>query len=1104
MKKKCNRRHSEWWSCLQKLFFMMRLISVFLFCLCLQLPAATYSQQVKISLDLENVSMLDVIREIRTQSGYRFFFNHNELKNVEGISVKVREKELHQVLQEVLGKENLGFREEKGVIIITPREAPVPAAPQVTGVKITGVVTSAAGEPLPGVSVVIKGTAIGVATDTEGKFAIEMGESAAHSLVFSFIGMKTVELKLVKNKTDYKVVLEDELTTLDDVVVTGFFTKNKNSFTGSVKSLNIEDIKSVSNTNLISAIAMMTPGLKLMENNQYGSDPNRLPEIVIRGTSSLATDADVASNQPIIILDGVEITLRDLYDIDINDIERVDVLKDASATALYGENAANGVIVIERKRILNDKLRLSYNLDGSVDVPDLNTYDYLDAADKLEFERLSGLYNFEQKDSYEEYNRKKLAIAQGVNTNWLSKPLRTGFSVNNSVGISGRGNSMTYRVNANIKNVHGVMKKDFRNTYGLSLFLSYHIDNKLTVSLQSSFSAVKSKYSPYGEFSGYVIANPYDLPEDEYGRLNKLLSWEIANPLFEAECGNYKKASTWDYQNSLTLRWDVMRNFFITATGSVKATKGEEEKFFSPESTKFKDKGMLTDKGSLTTRYSKGLDYSGNVVLNYNQQLGEENLLSLHVGGDIYKNSSIFSEFTGIGFYKPGLNTVNMAAGYPAGSHPSGEEELSTRLGFFANMNFIMKNRYFVDGSIRRSGSSKFGANNKYAPFWSVGAGWNLHNEMFLKRDWLSTLRLRYSYGVTGNVSFHPYQAITTYVYDSDNFYLHGIGALPKTMGNKNLTWQSTGMHNIGITADLFDNRLNLTLDYYIKTTKDMLVDMAIPPSVGEEKVKNNLGRMRNKGIELDLTALIYRNKDWRFSVRVNAAHNENKILAISSGLIKHNSEATSEKSVAPRILYKAGESSTAIYAVRSAGINPATGEEVFIKKNGAYTLEYDAADKVVVGDETPFLEGAIFPLLSFRRWSLNMSLQYRFGGQIYNTTRVKNVENVDPRYNVDRRAFEQRWKKVNDIPPYLDIANQELRSGRHSSRFVEDDNTLEFKRIEVAYEFDTKKLMKIGMKRLRLGVAVNEPFRLSTVKYERGTAYPFSRGFAFSISPTF
>ena len=300
------------------------------------------------------------------------------------------------------------------------------------------------------------------------------------------------------------------------------------------------------------------------------------------------------------------------------------------------------------------------------------------------------------------------------------------------------------------------------------------------------------------------------------------------------------------------------------------------------------------------------------------------------------------------------------------------------------------------------------------------------------------------------------------------------------------------------------DSRFSITFDYYIKTTDDLLIDQTIPPSIGETTVKSNLGKQRNKGYEFDIAAVLVQNKDWRFSLKLNGSHNKNKILAISNALAAANDEANASSEGKPKVLYKEGQSTTAIYAVRSAGINPATGKEVFINKNGEHTLTYNTADKVVIGDEAPKLEGSIFPMLSFRNWSLNISMSYKFGGQVYNLTRAANVENVDPKKNVDQRAFDERWKNVNDLFPYLDIANTESRTNYQSSRFVEDDDILEINRIEVAYEFRSNWLKQIGFKRLRLAAGMNDVARLSTVKYERGTSYPFSRGFSFTISPTF
>lgn len=1064
--------------------------------------ANAWSQQKKIDLFTEQASIVEFLGQLERQTHLKFVFNHEDVRGY-SVNGDWKGKTVAEILESAFAGKPLKYEIINDNIVISRDVARgIPQA--VEAWRVSGKVTDIDGNPLPGVSVVIKGTAVGVATDADGKFSLDMIEGQNPVLVLSFIGMKTVELKVSKTQKEYKVTLEEAQQTLEDVVVTGFFAKSKNSFTGSVKSLTSEEIKAVSNTNLVSAISMLTPGLRLIENNQFGADPNRLPEIVIRGTSSMASDSDESPNQPVIMLDGVEITLRDLYDLDINDIERVDVLKDASATALYGEKAANGVIIIERKRVLNSQLRLTYNLDGTVDVPDLNTYDYLNATDKLEFERLAGLYNFDRYDDFEEYNRKRILIAKGVNTDWMSKPLRTGFAINNSIGISGKGGNMTYRVNANVKTAHGVMKEDYRNTYGLNVFLSYHIDNRLTVSFQSRFSGVKAKNSPYGSFSDYVRMNPYDEAYDEYGKVIRTLSWENINPLHEATCGNFSKNTSTTFQNSLNIRWDILKGFYVTATGSVTSINSGTEEYTAPTSAKFKDTENLPDKGSLKTGNSKELNFKGNFVLNYNQAIGENHMLSLHLGGDIEKNEKDGYDFLATGFYKKNLYKPYFAAKYAEGRTPGGKEELSAALGVFVNANYILMNRYFVDGSFRRSGSSKFGANNKYAPFWSVGCGWNIHNENFLRRDWLNTFRLRYSYGVTGNVSFSPYQAVTTYFYDKNNFYYHGIGAVPKTMGNKDLTWQATKMHDFGLNLDLIDNRFSVVFDYYVKTTDDLLIDLTIPPSVGENTVKSNLGKIRNKGFEFDVAAMIVRTNNWRFNLKLNGAHNKNKILAISNGLAAQNDKANQQQDVSPKLLYKEGQSTSAIYAVRSAGINPATGEEVFITKDGEYTLTYNADDKVVVGDLNPKLEGSVFPGLYYKNWSLNLTMSYRFGGQIYNTTRAENVENVDPRGNVDQRAFDERWKNVNDVVPYLDIANADSRLFIHTSRFVEDENTLEMKRIELGYEFNSDWLRRAGFKRLRVSVGANDVFRISTVKYERGTQYPFSRGFSFSISPTF
>ena len=308
------------------------------------LNAKVWSQQDRIDLVFENMNMVQLFEQIQQKTNLKFVFNHEDVQKYT-VSGKVHYKTVSEILDLVFADKPLRYEitSDHVVIFYVQRQDD---EKKVTGVKVKGTVTDEEGIPLPGVTVMIKWTSIGTATDIDGKFNLEVPQSDTTKLIFSFVGMQNYELKISKKKTEYNVVMKSDTKALDDVVVTGFFTKKKESFTGSVKTMTVEEIKAVSNTNLVSAISMLTPGMRMVENNAFGSNPNRMPEIVIRGTSSLSTEADQSANQPVIMLDGVEITMRDLYDIDINDIERVDVLKDASATALYGEKAANGVIVL--------------------------------------------------------------------------------------------------------------------------------------------------------------------------------------------------------------------------------------------------------------------------------------------------------------------------------------------------------------------------------------------------------------------------------------------------------------------------------------------------------------------------------------------------------------------------------------------------------------------------------------------------------------------------------------------------------------------------------------------------------------------------------------
>ena len=859
--------------------------------------------------------------------------------------------------------------------------------------SISGVVYSADdNEPLIGAQVRIVGANVVTITDVNGRFSFKSVELKKQKLQVSYIGMET---QTVTAGHEMKVVLKRDSKTLSDVVVNGYFTRKKQTFTGAAKTVTSDEIMKVAPNNILQTLATLDPSLNIAQNNAAGSNPNAVPDLVIRSTTSLSTSNEVGLNAPLIVIDGVEQSLQALYDMDINDIERVDILKDASATALYGENAANGVIVIERKRVSQSPVRIRYTVTPQLSFADLSSYDYCNAAQKLELEKRAGLYKSETGKLDESYFEKLALVTSGIDTDWKSKPVRNSFSHNHSLSISGRGSGLDYNVNANYQNTQGVMKDDGRTRYGMNVYLSYTAINNLVITLRASHDQLNTNSSKYGSFSSYLECNPYDSPYDQYGNLRSELSYEMNNPLYEASLSSFDKSQSRTQQVSLDVRYNIKPNFFITAQGSYNTSRGTSDVFRSPDSHDFKNVTNISQKGKYTLGNTGSDQWAAKLVGNYIHNFDNDGtMLTLNLGGEIKRSKSTSSTLVATGFLSDEQNDIAYATTYPDGGKPSGSEDLSASLGGFLAANFMWKNRYVLDGSYRVSGSSKFGSDHRYAPFWSVGAGWNIHNEEFAKKlGWINTLRLRGSYGYTGSVKFSSYQAVTTYKYNSDYLSYTGVGAIPMGMANPDLKWQTTKKLNVGITSSLFGDRLNVNFDVYNEKTTDMLIDRSLPPSSGTTSVKANLGSQTSNGIEFSLWGKIIKTRDWEWSLSVNGLHSKTTINNISDAMKRMNEQnasgftssdgSTNIASSSPLFQYREGESPSAIYAVRSAGIDPATGNEIFIKKDGSYTYKYDSKDQVSCGDTNPTLQGSISSMLQYKNFSLTASFSYRFGGEM-------------------------------------------------------------------------------------------------------------------------
>ena len=979
-----------------------------------------------------------------------------------------------------------------------------------TANSISGVVLSADdNQPLIGVQVRIVGAKVATITDIDGKFTFKSVSLKGQKLTFSYVGMETITLKAGHNM---KVLMKSDSKQIGDVVVNGYFTRKKQTFTGAAKTITSDDILSISPTNIMQTLATLDPSLNIQQNNSAGSNPNSVPDLVIRSTTSLATNDEVGLNAPLVVIDGVEQSLSALYDIDIHDIERVDILKDASATALYGENAANGVIVVERKRVSQSPVRIRYTITPQLSFADLSSYNYCNAAQKLELERLAGLYTATDGSLDNDYYEKLALVSSGQNTDWKSKPIRNSFSHDHSLSISGRGSGLDYNVTASYANTQGVMKDDGRKRYGMNVYLSYTAINDLVLTLRASHDQLNTNDSKYGSFSDYLKCNPYDSPYDEYGNLRRSLSYDMNNPLYEASLSSFSKSETRSEEISLDARYNIMPTLYVTGQVSYSTSRGTTDSFTSPESNLYTNTTVLTEKGSYTLGNSNSEQWAAKLVGNYIHNFDKEGtMLTINLGGELKRSDSKSSTMRATGFLNDNQNDLAYATAYPSSGSPAGSESLSTSVGAFAAANFMWKNRYVVDGSYRLSGSSKFGTKHRYAPFWSVGLGYNLHNEAFIKKlGWVNTLRLRGSYGYTGSVKFSAYQAVTTYKYNSDYLSYTGVGAIPLGMANPDLKWQTTKKFNIGITSSFFGDRMNVNLDYYNEKTCDMLIDKSLPPSSGSTSVKANLGSQTSNGVEFSIWAKILRTQNWEWNLSFNGLHSKTVINKISEALKRKNEQnATGQTSSgtissSPLSQYREGESPTAIYAVRSAGIDPATGKEIYIKKDGSYTYTYDSKDQVSCGDTNPALQGSFSTMVKYRSFSLSASFSYRFGGDMYNSTRASNVEGINPKYNCDVRAFTDRWKTAGDVVPYLNISKDGGSSDVYTDRFVEKDNELYLSSLYLQYDVPASFLKHLHIQKLYVGVGTEELFRITAAKYERGTSYPYSRSINMSASVTF
>lgn len=913
--------------------------------------------------------------------------------------------------------------------------------------------------------------------------------------------------------------MEPDALAIQETVITGIYTRKAESFTGSMATYSEKELKTVGNQNVLQSLKVLDPSFIVLENNLSGSDPNATMNLNIGGNTNivgLETEYTTNPNQPLFILDGFETTLSTITDLSMDRVASITILKDAASTAIYGAKAANGVVVVETKKPEAGRLQFNYNGNFGLEWADLTDYNLMNSSEKLQYEKLAGYYgsldaNGNIIDEYYQnlYNQRMLRTKQGIDSYWMNEPLQTGFTQSHNIFAEGGDAAFRYGIGMTYTQTQGVMKNSNRDVLNGNVQLTYRID-KFAFTNQTNITNTDVE-NPTVSFSDFARTNPFYDKYNEYGEIDQVIeeiqtisggTQYITNPLWDLNQKSYDKNNQLSFTNNFQIEYRPLPELRIRGKLGIIVGRSNSKQFDSPEMSKYLTTDQLK-RGSYSESNTKSSSYDGSLDISYGKTFGKHTVNAIG-GMQISENNSNLSMFQAIGYSSDLFSNPNFANGYPEGGRPSSSISKSRTASYYANFNYGYQLRYLLDFNLRTDGSSVYGVNNPFSTTWSLGLGWNIHNEAFFNKNGvLNYLKLRYSVGNPGNANLNAKMANSIYTYYTQYPNMFGLAALISSWGNSGLKWQRTNEHNVGVDIEMFHNRLRLSTDFFIKKTDPLLLSIDFPPSTGISQVPMNIGAMKNIGTTFTGSYIIIRKPDMNWTVNANLRHIRTTYYNIGDLLEKYNEKGRTNQTLTR---YYDGASNTALYAVRSAGIDPMTGNEIFIRKDGSYTFKWDSADEVICGDSTPDVEGAFGTSFYWKGFSVNAIFSYRYGGQAFLSTlfnKVENISDVQVKYNQDKRALYDRWQKPGDIAKFKRI--DDTSTTNMSSRFIADDNTLELSTVSVGYETTAGKwLQSIGASSFNVRIYGNNLFRLSTIKEERGIDYPFSRSISASVGIRF
>lgn len=994
--------------------------------------AKSDAQTTKLNLKFKSGTVRDVIEEIERQTDLSFMYDNNVFRVDRPISIDVENESVKSVVEKLIAGENLKYELVNRYIVITSNNPSVPAQQQKT---VSGKVTDSSGSPLPGVSVVVKGTTTGSITDGNGNYHLSNVPAGA-TLQFTFVGMKPAEVA-IGNKTVINAVLSEETYGIDEVVAIGYGTMKKGDVTGALSVVSSKEFESRSTTQLGDALEGKIAGVQI---SKPSGQPQAGNNIRIRGISTIT-----AGSEPLYIVDGVPSS--SINEIDPTDIESISILKDASSAAIYGASGSNGVVLVTTKRGSNQPTKVNFNAYYGM----ANVWKKQDVLNASQYKELMTEMGKTTDWSLYPYDN-----------NWQDQVFRSAETKNSQISISGGNEKTSFYLSGSYLNQQGIVITNSLEKYNFRVNLDHKINDHIKVGTSVSYSRwADVNVGEGGKWSvsnaiitGSPVTNVYN--EDGTFAINPFIS-DLENPVALLLQDDHKNRNH-RFNGNAFAEISFLKDLKFKSMFGIEEQNGDYNSWIDPIHSRW----GRTNQGLASFSQSHNFYWISENTLNYNKVISKHTLGAM-VGFTTSKHAGEGSSIDAKGFGSPSVHTVNAGATRNSGYW----ETARSNVAVLGRINYSYADKYLLTANFRADASSVFGANSKWGYFPSFSAGWRISKEDFFgQNNLLTDLKIRAGWGVVGNDQVGEYSSFG--LVSPGAFYVFGGQKVPgtaiSTMENNDLKWEQTAQTNVGLDASLINNRITVTADYYYKKTTDMLLNSPIPGSIGmgysSSTATKNIGSMTNKGLEFQVNSknLVGALK---WTTDFNISFNRSKITKLDKGVPIKTGYISYRGNVA---IAEEGQPLGMFFGYVADGVDPQTGLMKY--KDLDNTGDLSDGDQTLIGNANPKFIYGLTNSFNYKNFTLSIFFQGVQGNDIFNASRIE-TEGMYLFIN-QRATVLNRWKKPGDI---TDVPKSSGDGDDHnsllSSRYVENGSYLRLKSLTLGYDLPKSLCNKLKLQKI-------------------------------------